>query len=141
MLGWLGAVLLWSTLMVLLVRRARRQTGLARATDVAGALVCTAILAFGVVRGIPDKAPESVWETAQGRHIEDSFVTTCRAGAYGRGVSCACLFNELTTRPPGSSPSGFTMLVQSLDYATARGDPSTLRPQAAAAMEACRRDA
>jgi hypothetical protein len=139
-LGWLGAVLLWSTLMVLLWRRAWKQSGrVARVTDIVGALVCSAILAFGIVRGIPERPPRNVWETDQGHQMHIGFVTGCRDGAYGPGVACECLFDELKSRPPGDTPSGFTRLTQSIRYATLRGDPRWVRPRAAAAMQACRR--
>jgi hypothetical protein len=142
-LGWLGAILLWSTLMVLLWRRAWRPelSRLARATDVVGALVCSAILAFGIARGAPERQPRNVWETDQGHQMHRGFVTGCHYGAYGRDVACECLFEELKGRPPGDTPSGFTTLTQSIQYATLRGDPRWMRPQAAAAMRACRRDA
>jgi hypothetical protein len=139
-LGWIGAIALWATLMVLLWRRAWQQSGwLTRGTDVLGALVCSAILAAGIVRGIPEQPPRSVWETDQGHQLHAGFVSACRYGAYGRDVACECLFEELKRRPPGNVPSGFTMLSQSIRYATLRGDPHWMGPQAAAAIEACPR--
>ncbi|MFL5817936.1 MAG: hypothetical protein ACJ76L_10080 [Conexibacter sp.] len=142
LLGWIGAIALWGTLMVLLWRRAWGQSGwLARATDIVGALVCSAILAFGIARGIPEQQPRNVWGTDMGHQLHAGFVASCHYGAYGRDVACECLFEKLTGRPPGRTPSGFTMLTQSIRYATQRGDPRWMRQPAAAAVEACRRDA
>jgi hypothetical protein len=142
LLGWVGALVLWSTLMFRLWRRAWKQPGrLARATDIVGALVCSAILAFGIVRGAPERQPRNVWETDQGQQMHAGFVAGCRYGAYGRDLPCECLFEELTSAPAGRTPSGFTTLIQSMRYASLRGDPRSMRQPAAAAVEACRRNA
>ena len=136
-LGWIGAIALWTALAHWLWRRARRQPGrLARLTDLLGALVCAAVLVFGIVRG-PHDRPHGLWQTAQGRDIREGFFHACQQGLYGP-LACECLFDRLTSGPPGNTATGFTMLGQSIRYGVLRGDLRTIRPEARAAALACR---
>jgi len=136
----IAGLVVWSVLMLALWRRAWRQPKrLARATDVVGALVCAALVVFGIANWSPDR-PRSVWDTDQGRQMQAGFLDACRHGAYGP-VACDCLFDELTSRATAATASGFTMLTQSIQYATLRGDASLMSQPAAAAMDACRREA
>jgi hypothetical protein len=134
-----AGLVVWSAVMLALWRRGWRQPKrLARATDVTGALVCAAIIAAGLVHWSGDREP-SVWKTDMGREMHVGFLDACRQGAYGP-VACECLFGELTSRPAGSTASGFTDLTQSIRYAVQRGDRRQMRQPAAAATQACRRD-
>ncbi len=136
-LGWIGAIALWTAFAHRLWRRARRQPGrLARLTDLLGALVCAAVLVFGIVRG-PHERPRDVWETAQGHEIRAGFFRACQQNYYGP-LACECLFARLTSGPPGNTATGFTMLGQSIRYGVLRDNLRAVRPEARTAVLACR---
>lgn len=139
--SWVARIAIWTIFMAALWRRAWRQSSLhVRVLDGLGALVCAAILLFGLVHGIPERQPRSVWETDSGRQMQASFLSACRHGYYG-SFACDCLFERLTSRPPGSTATGFTMLTQQLRYAELRDDAQQVRSPAAAAVTSCRRGA
>jgi len=135
--GTIAAPILLAAVAVWLTRRALRQpTRRGRLTDAIAALVCAALLAGAIVRDVSHR-DAGVWDTTQGRQMHASFVAGCRQTSNG-AMDCECLFEHLTARPPGDTPSGFTMLGQSIEYAAQRSDWRLMRPEAREALLACR---
>jgi hypothetical protein len=53
-------------------------------------------------------------------------------------IDCNCIFEHLTSAPPGDTPAGFVMLGRSMDAAARDRNPAELRPELIAALNACR---
>lgn len=135
--GTIAAPILLAAATVWLTRRALRQpTRRGRVTDAIVAFVCAALLTGAIVRDVSHK-DANVWDTTQGRQMHAGFVAGCQQTSHGT-MDCECLFEHLTAGPPGDTPSGFTMLGQSIEYAAQRRDWTLMRPEARAALLACR---